>query len=238
MAEARLLRKKICKSERVNALPIPARLLFTWMIPHLDVEGRMTGNPKVIQQTVFPLTNYTPSQVDKWLDMMVDLKDDITGYGLIERYEVGINKYLWYPGFDGEQSSQGGKAWKTREAPSDIPAPPNAPTPEPVESEKTGQVLAIGDILDPIFKQLVVEYENNIGMLSPTLSDRLKIIQDEYPEGWFSLAVHEAAANNKRNLKYIEAILKRWKAEGINPMEEIPEKPKAENGRVQDYDFN
>ncbi|KKN10575.1 hypothetical protein LCGC14_1035140 [marine sediment metagenome] len=235
MAEARLLRKKISKSERVNALPIPARLLFTWMIPHLDVEGRMSGNPKIIQQTVLPLASFTPNMVDKWLNMMQDQKDDITGKGLIERYEVGNNKYLWMPGFIGEQSPRGGQTWKTWEPASDIPAPPDGPEETPTPAKKPKVVKATDDIIDPVFGKMCEDYENNIGMLSPMLSDRVKIIQDEYPEGWFTLAIGEAVTYNKRNLKYIEAILARWKTEGINPLEEIPAKEKTEEGRIQEY---
>lgn len=237
MAEARLLRKKISRSERVNSLPIPARLLFTWMIPHLDVEGRMTGNPKLIQQTVLPLTNYTPPQVDKWLNMMQDLKDDVTGEGLIERYEVGGNHYIEMPGFSTEQSPRGGQAWKSWEPPSDIPPRPGKPATQPAEPKKQKAVKPIDDILDPVFGQMVTDYESNIGSLSPMLAERLKLIQDDYPEGWFILAIKEALANNVRNLKYIEAILARWKVEGINPLVEIPTKEKAETGRQQDYDF-
>lgn len=238
MAEARLVRKKISKSERVNSLPIPARLLFTWMIPHLDVEGRMTGNPKLVKQIVVPLTNYTPIQVDKWLNMMQDKKDDITGKGLIERYEVGDNQYIYLPGFDGEQSPRGGKSWKDWESPSDIPAPPDAPESTPSQPRKPKAVKPIDDILNPVFKQMVADFEDNIAMLSPMLTERLKLIQDEYPEGWFAKAVNEAVTYNKRNLKYIEAILQNWKASGVNPLEAIPAKKKAEVGRTQEYDFS
>ena len=93
------------------------------------------------------------------------------------------------------------------------------------------------DILDPVFGQLVQDYEDNIGMLSPMLGDRLKLIHDEYPEGWFAKAVEESVANNKRNLRYIEAILTRWKADGINPLNGVPAKEKAEAGRTQVYNF-
>ena len=229
MAEARLLRKKISRSERVNSLPIPARLLFTWMIPHLDVEGRMTGNPKIIKQTVVPLTNYTPVQVDKWLNMMQELKDDVTGEGLVERYEVNGNLYLEMPGFASEQSPRGGQAWKSWEPSSDIPPRLGKPVIEPVETKKPKPT---DDIVDPVFKKMVEDFEDNIAMLSPMLSDRLKIIQDEYPEGWFTKAVNEAVTYNKRNLKYIEAILKRWKAEGISSSEEKAE-PSSDNQGIQ-----
>src|SRR5574341_679808 len=57
-------------------------------------------------------------------------------------------------------------------------------------------------------------YEQNIGPLTPLLAERLQEIEKEYPIGWFEDAVSIAVTRNKRNLAYIEAILKRWRAEG------------------------
>jgi DnaD/phage-associated family protein len=58
-------------------------------------------------------------------------------------------------------------------------------------------------------------YEDNIGRLTPTIAERLKDIAGEYPEGWFEEALKEALGLEHRNLKYIEAILERWKVEGF-----------------------
>jgi DnaD/phage-associated family protein len=57
-------------------------------------------------------------------------------------------------------------------------------------------------------------YEQNIGALSPLLADELKEIEKADTEGWFEDAVKEALKANVRNLKYIKAILARWKVEG------------------------
>lgn len=58
-------------------------------------------------------------------------------------------------------------------------------------------------------------YEENIGILTPVAADRLRDIAGTYPPEWFSEALKEAVALNHRNLKYIEAILERWKVEGF-----------------------
>lgn len=58
-------------------------------------------------------------------------------------------------------------------------------------------------------------YEDNIGRLTPTIAERLKDIAGEYPRGWFEAALKEAVGLEHRNLKYIEAILERWKVEGF-----------------------
>ena len=58
-------------------------------------------------------------------------------------------------------------------------------------------------------------YEQNIGILTPMVADVLKAVETEYPQEWIPAAFEEAIRANARNLKYIEAILKRWKAEGF-----------------------
>lgn len=57
-------------------------------------------------------------------------------------------------------------------------------------------------------------YEENIGPLTPLMADTLREAEGEYPSGWISEAFSIAVERNKRNWKYIEAILRRWKEEG------------------------
>ncbi len=57
-------------------------------------------------------------------------------------------------------------------------------------------------------------YEENIGPLTPLLADALKDAEQTYPPDWVVEALEIAVLKNKRNWKYVEAILKRWKVEG------------------------
>lgn len=59
-------------------------------------------------------------------------------------------------------------------------------------------------------------YEENIGPLTPLIADMLKEAEELYREEWFEEAFSIAVKNNKRNWKYVEAILKRWKEEGTH----------------------
>ena len=59
-------------------------------------------------------------------------------------------------------------------------------------------------------------YEENLGPLTPLIADMLKEAEELYREEWLEEAFTIAVKNNKRNWKYIEAILKRWKEEGKN----------------------
>ena len=57
-------------------------------------------------------------------------------------------------------------------------------------------------------------YEENIGPLTPLIADALKDAEETYYPEWIAEAIELAVKNNKRNWKYCEAILKRWKDEG------------------------
>ncbi|MFA5873039.1 MAG: DnaD domain protein [Anaerolineales bacterium] len=57
-------------------------------------------------------------------------------------------------------------------------------------------------------------YEENIGPLTPLIADALKDAEQTYPPEWVAEALEIAVKNNKRNLKYVEAILKHWKVKG------------------------
>ena len=57
-------------------------------------------------------------------------------------------------------------------------------------------------------------YEQNVGLLTPLIADELREAEREYPAGWIEEAFREAVSSNKRNWKYIRAILERWRTEG------------------------
>ena len=57
-------------------------------------------------------------------------------------------------------------------------------------------------------------YEENIGPLTPLIADALKDAEALYSDEWVAEVIEIAVKNNKRNWKYCEAILKRWKEEG------------------------
>jgi DNA replication protein len=57
-------------------------------------------------------------------------------------------------------------------------------------------------------------YEDNIGPLTPMIGDTLKDAEQTYTPEWIAAAIEQAVKHNKRNWKYIDAILRRWKEEG------------------------
>lgn len=57
-------------------------------------------------------------------------------------------------------------------------------------------------------------YEQNVGLLTPIIAEELTVATEEYPAGWIDDAFRAAVAGNRRNWRYIRAILERWAAEG------------------------
>ncbi len=83
MANRRMLSKSICTSIKLSELKTDqARLLFTWMIPHADDEGRLQGSLKYIKGIVFPMLDHKVSEVETWLS-------NLSETGLIHWYTVG-----------------------------------------------------------------------------------------------------------------------------------------------------
>jgi len=57
-------------------------------------------------------------------------------------------------------------------------------------------------------------YEENIGPLTPIISDSLSDAENTYPSEWIEDAFRIAVENNNRNWRYIAAILDRWQRKG------------------------
>ena len=110
MPKGRMLNKKISYDPRVGELSIHATLIFTWIIPHLDCEGRIYADPNVIKGVVVPYK--------KTLTMVVIQKalEELHASGLVRIYGDDY-KYLQCNGFFLNQTIN-----KSREAPSEIPS--------------------------------------------------------------------------------------------------------------------
>lgn len=114
MARGRMLLKRISMSEKVNKTLScdTSRLLYTWLLSHLDVNGCYYADPVLVKNTIFPWRDdINPKQVEKYLNEMADC-------GLILIYECnGLN--LWFPDFEEKQP----KINKDREGKTDIIPP-------------------------------------------------------------------------------------------------------------------
>lgn len=61
---------------------------------------------------------------------------------------------------------------------------------------------------------IFVLYEQNIGALTPIMTDELREAENTYPPQWIEEAIKLAVTNNVRRWKYVVSILERWRQEG------------------------
>ncbi|MGI8419691.1 MAG: hypothetical protein ACR2LN_03530 [Candidatus Levyibacteriota bacterium] len=99
MANRRMLHKNISYSEQVEELSSDfVKLLFTWMIPHLDDFGRINGKASTIRAMVIPM------QTDKTVSDVESALQEMDEKGLLDRYEVEDELIIELPTFDKYQS--------------------------------------------------------------------------------------------------------------------------------------
>ena len=74
-------------------------------------------------------------------------------------------------------------------------------------------------------------YEQNIGLLTPLLSKRIKEALRTYPLEWIVLAIERAVAAEKRRWDYIEGVLRNWHAEGFTNGNQATKRENGTAGR-------
>jgi len=108
-----MIKKCISNSKSLGFLKSDsARLLYTWLIPHLDAEGRYSADPDLIKGHIFPkIKSMTISKIKKLINELAEAR-------LIILYKANDELYLQLEKFHKYQ-----KIDKNREAKSKIPAP-------------------------------------------------------------------------------------------------------------------
>ena len=77
-------------------------------------------------------------------------------------------------------------------------------------------------------KKIIEEYEKEIGLLTPYQYEKLITYTVDLSQEMIIEAIHRASSMNKRNLSYIEAILKNWINNGYKTLGDIKENKKHE----------
>lgn len=94
MAIGRMLNRKVSLSVAMHALPDDtARLLATWMLPQLDLNGVFYADPAVVRSLVFPM------RPEVSIDAVSRILDAMEAAGLIVRFEALGRRWLSWPGF-------------------------------------------------------------------------------------------------------------------------------------------
>jgi DNA replication protein len=70
--------------------------------------------------------------------------------------------------------------------------------------------------VEPVRPGVFQLYEQNIGLVTPIIADRLVEALELYPESWIEDAIAAAVSYNRRNWRYIQRILETWATEGRN----------------------
>jgi hypothetical protein len=110
MAKARMLHKKISISSQVNKLSLPAKLLFTWLIPHADDDGKLRGDVEYVKATAVPMIKWSEKKVKNYLE-------EIKNVGLIYFWEENNEWFIEFIKWNAHQSIQ-----KDRYKPSELPS--------------------------------------------------------------------------------------------------------------------
>ena len=111
MAEGRMLKKVICESPRLAALKSDTnRLIYTWLIPHLDVEGRHSADIRILKSHIAPILDHITSATIR--HALIDMAEN----DLVDLYDVDGKPCLELKRFHKHQVLREG-----REKPSEIP---------------------------------------------------------------------------------------------------------------------
>jgi hypothetical protein len=148
MADGRMLSKRVTRSNKIADLSSDtARMIYSWLIPYTDVEGRMEADPRLLKADIAPLLDHITSAVIN--NVLLELHK----IGLIVLYssDDGLKKYLQILKFEENQKN----LRKDREAPSHIPGP----TPAKVR-QNSGEGP---DLLPPKIKLSLREAEGGVG---------------------------------------------------------------------------
>ncbi len=136
--------KSICQSKKLSDLKTDgARLLYTWLLPNVDINGCFSGDEYVINGQILSRLRKTIAEISGY---MQDLHD----VGLIIWYEAEGDKFLYIPDFVERQPSLNPK----REAKSNIPLP------------TADQLRSNSNITPPKVKQSKVKVKQSKGKFS------------------------------------------------------------------------
>ncbi|MNL19082.1 Replication initiation and membrane attachment [compost metagenome] len=186
-------------------------LLFTWMIPHTDDFGRLAGSPAKIKALVVPMMDKGKREIEASLQRLAEK-------GLINWYEAEGEKVVQIIQFEKHQQ---GLHKRTKSKFPEFPGtsgnvqefPSEGKGTEGNRTEEKGreQIPPGGGSLNPYRF-----YENGFGTINPVVSDNIDDLSKEYGDLWLCKAMELAILRGKRNMKYVQGILKSWQADGFD----------------------
>lgn len=226
MAKGRMIVNAIVADKDINGLSDDtSRLAFTWLVTFADVDGRTYGDPAMVRSMLFPRReDVTAARMEQYIREWAEA-------GLIVWYEAKGDKWIWFPGFDKNQTGLD----RRKESPSRIPAPPQAqhedaratetheevsvPSTEQVQSEyrinkenrreekrKEDEVKGTGDDFGGGRSESIQAWEQVCGTLNPMDVDMIKTMSREAEEHRAALQPKTAGADRAGDDWVAEAI--------------------------------
>lgn len=226
MADFRQIHTSIWDDEWYCQLPSDTKIVFVWLF-----SNRRAAVSGLYQFTEFICSRETGLPIESVKSSIKKLTDD--GKIYVEGDWVwvkNLRKYNYYKNDNADKRIQKDlsqlpnnglkKAYIEYYKPLDTPLIPTT-TPlleqeqeqeQEIEHEKEKEKEQDTKKAAAVFKI----YENNIGMLTSVIADKINADIQEYSEQWVCDAIIEATRQEKRSLAYAEGILKRWKRDGKN----------------------
>ena len=179
MPAGRIILKSISESKKLSKVKTDgARLLYTWLIPHLDVNGCFSGDPVVINGQVL-------TRLSKSFDTVQGYLQDLAETKLIVLYSLNGDEFLIVPDFQEKQP----QLRPEKEAKPTIPLPTpdqlrtkSRPTPELPRTSKVKE----SKVKESKVREFVRLTQDQLEKLSPSFSkDKLEWMFDKL-DAWQS----------------------------------------------------
>jgi DnaD/phage-associated family protein len=210
MPKYRQLHLKTLDSFDFNEMPDDfTRVCWMLLMLILDSEGRGIYNMGWVRSKMFPIRQ------DISLGDLQKSFDWLANRGMINIYSVGERDYFYIPKWKNYQTGT------KKEAPSNLPEPLEllrSNSGEAPELVDPAALYCIDNCIESDIAIVYKEYENNIGLLTSGISDKIDADINDYSAGWVKDAILEATRQEKRSLAYVEGILKGWKLRGRNSL--------------------
>jgi hypothetical protein len=198
MANGRMVFRRISTSEQLGRVSWQADMLFTKCIPHLDVNGRITGNATLLKSQVLPLRAEITAEMIPGLIRELTESKGHEGDALVVPYEANGIAALWFPGFTRIQ-----KVRPEREATSKLPPPP----PRLPTNSGVGPDLVRVQEQEEVYDQAQEGGAGNGGVPDPSAKQVAKALNDGM--------ARNPAIGSPRSLVAPAGIVGKWRNDGI-----------------------
>ena len=205
----RILKESICTSREVDNLTAEEERFFYRLIVACDDYGRMDARLPLLRAKCFPLKIDTvkDADIDKWLNALIV-------QNLIIIYVVNDEPYL--------QMATWEKHQQVRAKRSKFPAPADNLQADDINCNQMQSNVPViqsnpypNPSRNPTPAAAINFYEQNIGLLTPLVDEKIQYWISDTEEPLVLLALEKAVFAGKRNFSYAEGILKNWIGQDI-----------------------